>query len=61
MKYIIAILSFLSSTPLLAQAPTNNLVEGGKLFIELVKVFKKPQANQNQLAVDKWTIRCMFC
>lgn len=50
--YILAFLVLLSVIQLPAQTPTNNnLVEGGKLLVELVKIFNKnplPQSIHNQ-------------
>ena len=45
--YYLFLLLLKTNLSLIAQTTTNNFVEGGKLLIELVKIFKKNPVQQN--------------
>ena len=57
---ILLLLVIAVSLNLVAQIPQNNFVEGGKIFVELVKVFKKNPVQQSLHGQDNNTSDLCF-
>ncbi len=58
--YILAFLALLSVIQLPAQTTSNNLVEGGKLLVELVKIFNKNPVPQNLHSQENYSADLCF-